>query len=147
SEIVTYKTDQTGKYEEVPASGEWKERVNQLHHELIEHIAESDDTLLEKFFDKGGLTEEEMRGGIHAAIQKQDFIPVFCVSSETNVGVARLMDFIAKYGSSPVDRAKVQAFDDKGKENAVALSDPDPVLYVFKTSAEAQSGDLSYFRV
>jgi elongation factor G len=147
SEVVTYKTDGTGKYEEVPATGEWKERVNELHRELIEHIAESEDSLMEKFFDQGGLSEEEMRAGIHAAVQKQVFIPIFCVSAETNVGVARLMDFIAKYGSSPVDRAKVKAFDEKGKEVEVSLSDPDPVLYVFKTSAEAQSGDLSYFRL
>ena len=147
SEVVTYKTDGTGKYEEVPATGEWKDRVNELHRELIEHIAESDDSLMEKFFDQGGLSEEEMRAGIHAAVQKQVFIPIFCVSAETNVGVARLMDFIAKYGSSPVDRAKVKAFDEKGKEVEVSLSDPDPVLYVFKTSAEAQSGDLSYFRL
>src|SRR4051812_19303746 len=147
SEIVTYKTDGTGKYEEVPAAGEWKQRVNELHRELIEHIAESDDSLLEKFFEQGGLSEEEMRAGIHTAVQKQVFIPIFCTSAETNVGVARLMDFIAKYGSSPVDRAKVKAFDEKGKEVEVSLSDPEPVLYVFKTSAEAQSGDLSYFRL
>src|SRR5438874_1076491 len=147
SEVVTYKTDQSGKYEEAPATGEWKERVNELHRELIEHIAESDDSLLEKFFDQGGLSEEEMRGGIHTALQKQTFVPVFCTSAETNVGVARLMDFIAKYGSSPVDRAKVKAFDDKGNEAQVSLTDPDPVLYIFKTSAEAQSGDLSYFRL
>src|SRR5204863_8845597 len=127
----------TAKYAEAPGTGGWKERVNELHSELIEHIAESDDSLLEKFFDQGGLSEEEMRGGIHIALQKQTFVPVFCTSAETNVGVARLMDFIAKYGSSPVDRAKVKAFDDKGNEVQVALTDPDPVLYIFKTSAEA----------
>lgn len=147
SEVVTYKTDQSGKYDEAPATGEWKERVNQLHRELIEHTAESDDTLLEKFFEQGGLSEEEMRAGIHTAIQKQVFIPVFCASAETNVGVARLMDFIAKYGSSPMDRAKVKAFDEKSSQLEVSLSDPEPVLYIFKTSAEAQAGDLSYFRV
>src|SRR3954471_2981161 len=146
-EVVTYKTDQSGKYEEVPATGEWKQRVDALHRELIEHIAESDDSLLQKFFDQGGLSEEEMRGGIHAAVQNQVFIPVFSSAAETNIGVARLLDFIAKYGSSPLDRAKVKAFDDKGDQIEVALTDPDPVLYIFKTSAEAQSGDLSYFRV
>jgi len=147
NEVVTYKQDQSGKFEEAPATGQWKDRVSELHRELIEHTAESEDTLLEKFFEQGGLSEEEMRAGIHTAVQKQVFIPVFSTAAESNIGVARLMDFIAKYGSSPVDRAKVKAFDDKGKEVEVALSDPDPVLYIFKTSAEAQSGDLSYFRV
>jgi elongation factor G len=147
NEVVTYKTDQSGKFDEAPATGPWKDRVSALHRELIEHIAESDDSLLEKFFEQGGLSEEEMRSGIHTAIQKQVFIPVFCAAAETNIGVARLMDFIAKYGSSPADRAKVKAFGEKENDVEVALSDHDPVLYIFKTSAEAQTGDLSYFRV
>ncbi|PYI81008.1 MAG: elongation factor G, partial [Verrucomicrobia bacterium] len=65
SEVISYQTEGTGKFQESPAAGELKERVEQLHHQLIEHIAESDDSLLEKFFDRGGLSEEEMRGGIH----------------------------------------------------------------------------------
>ena len=60
-----------------------------------------------KFFDQGGLSEEEFRGGIHAAVQKELFIPLFAAAGEQNTGVARLMDFIAEYGSSPVDRKKV----------------------------------------
>src|SRR5436190_20273326 len=105
-EIITYAGDRSGKFTEAPASGEWKERVEELHRKLIEYIAESDDALMEKFFDKGGLSEEEWRAGIHAAIQKQVFTPLFVTSAETNVGVARLLDIIAKYGSSSVDRPK-----------------------------------------
>ncbi|MBI1177421.1 elongation factor G [bacterium] len=147
SEIITYQTDGSGKLSEEPAAGEWKDKVNALHKELIELIAESDDSLLEKFFDKGGLSEEEMRAGIHAAVQKEGLIPLFAVSGETNVGVARLMDFIAKYGSSPVDRKKVPAIDANGKPVEVSLSDASPVLYVFKTLAEAHVGELSFFRL
>ena len=147
SEVVTYQTDGSGKYQEVPATGKWEEKVKQLHQELIEHIAESDDSLLEKFFEQGGLSEEEMRGGIHTAVQKQTFIPLFCTAGESNVGVARLMDFIGKYGSSPVDRAKVKATDNNDAEVEIALTDPAPVLYVFKTISEAQFGELSYFRL
>src|SRR5690606_18981667 len=98
SEVITYEINGKGVYKEEPAAGEWKEKVNQLHKELIEHIAESDDTLLNKFFEQGGLSEEEFRAGIHPAIQKQLFIPLFCTSAETNVGVTRVMEFIAKYG-------------------------------------------------
>ncbi|HSU54036.1 MAG TPA: elongation factor G [Candidatus Dormibacteraeota bacterium] len=146
-EIITYPTDKTGKFSEAPASGVWAEKVDQLHKQLIEHVAESDDTLMEKFFEKGGLSEEEWRAGIHAAIQKQVFTPLFVISAENNIGVARLMDFIAKYGSSPVDRAKVEATDGDGKAVQVGLTDPDPVLYVFKTMSEAQFGELSFFRI
>src|SRR5215467_11440217 len=147
SEIITYANDKSGKFTEAPATGEWKEKVDQLHKQLIEYIAESDDALMEKFFEKGGLSEEEWRAGIHAAVQKQTFVPLFVTSAENNIGVARLMDIIAKYGSSPVDRQKVEALNGEGNKLEIALTDPDPVLYVFKTMSEAQFGELSFFRV
>jgi elongation factor G len=147
SEVISFADDKSGKFTEAPASGEWAGRAEQLHKQLIEYIAESDDTLLEKFFAQGGLSEEEMRSGIHAAIQKQVFVPLFVTSADSNVGVARLMDFIAKYGSSPVDRAKVKAATGEGREVELALTDPDPVCYIFKTMSEAQFGELSFFRI
>lgn len=147
SEIVTYATDGSGKYTEEPASGEWAERAKALHRELIEHIAESDDELMNKFFEQGTLSEEEFRTGIHAAVQKELFIPLFAVSAESNIGVARLMDFIAKYGSSPVDRKKVPSIDANGKDTDVALDSSETVAYVFKTMSEAHFGELSFFRV
>ena len=147
SEICTYAADRSGKYEEVPVAGEWKTRVEAMHKELIEHIAESDDTLLEKFFAEGGLSEETMRTGIHPAVQKQVFIPLFCTSGETNVGVARLLDFISRFGSSPVDRATVDATDSAGQPCQVSLIGKDPVAFSFKTLSDPQSGDLSIFRV
>jgi elongation factor G len=118
-----------------------------LHEQLIEFIAESDDAMMEKFFAEGGLSDEEMRAGLHAALQKQVFIPLFVTSAETNVGVARLLDFIAKYGPSPADRPKTMATDAQGQPVEVSLSDPDPVLFIFKTMSEAQFGELSFFRV
>src|SRR6266478_51483 len=138
NEIITYATDKSGKFTEAKATGEWAEKADRLHKQLIEYVAESDDALMEKFFAQGSLTEEEWRAGIHAAVQKQVFVPLFCVSAEQNIGVARLMDIIAKYGSSPVDRQKVQAADTDGNKAEVSLADPDPVLYVFKTMSEAQ---------
>ena len=147
NEIVTYDPTAHGKFTEAPATGEWEEKVKQLHSELIEHIAESDDTLLNKFFDQGGLSEEEFRSGIHTALLGQQFIPMFCISAETNVGVARLMDFIAKWGSCPTDRKRYAAVDANGGVAEVRLTDPEPVVYVFKTMAEAHFGELSFFRV
>jgi elongation factor G len=147
SEVITYAGDKSGKFTEEPATGEWAARVTQLHKQLIEYIAEADDSLMEKWMDKGTLSEDELRAGLHAAVQKQSFVPVFCASAENNIGVARMMDFIAKYGSSPVDREKVAAHDASGKDVDVALMDPDPVCYVFKTMSEAQFGELSFFRI
>jgi len=147
SEIVTYATDASGKYTEEPATAEWETKVKELHAQLIEHIAESDDELMNKFFEKGSLSEEEFRAGIHSAVQKELFIPLFFTSAENNIGVARLMDFIAKYGSSPVDRKKVKAVSASDGEAEVGLDDPEPVLYIFKTMSEAHFGELSFFRV
>ena len=122
--IMTYPADASGKYKEEPATGEWEAKAKELHGQLIEHIAESDDVLMNKFFEQSTLSEEEFRGGIHAAIQKEQFIPLFCTAAETNVGVARVMDFIAKYGSSPMDRTKVKALNASDAEVAVTVTDP-----------------------
>ena len=147
NEIVTYATDGSGKYTEEPATGEWAARVRELHRELIEHIAESDDALMSRYFEQGTLAEEEFRAGIHAAVQKELFIPLFAASAEKKVGVARLMDFIAKYGSSPVDRKNVPAIDANGNEAEAVLDSGETVAYVFKTMSEAHFGELTFFRV
>lgn len=148
NEIITYETDGSGKFKEEAATGEWEEQVKQLHEELIEFVAESDDTLLEKFFDQGGLSEEEMREGLHTAIQNQSFVPLFCVAAAQNVGVPRLMDFVAKYGSSPVDRKTVKAKDVSTDADVdVNLDAEETVIQVFKTISEPHVGELSFFRI
>jgi len=146
NELMTFESDGSGKFTEAPAEGADKEEVSQLHAQLIEYIAESDDTLLEKFFAEGGLSEEEMRGGVHDAFTNQSFLPLFCVSGETNIGVARLLDFVSKYGAAPNDRPNVEATDANGETVEVALADADSVLYVFKTMNEAAFGEVSFFR-
>ena len=147
SEVVTYATDGSGKYTEEPATGEYEEQVKSLHRDLIAEIAESDDTLLARYFDEGGLSEEEFRKGIHAALQRELFIPVFGVAAQTNIGVARFLDFIAKYGSSPLDRKQVDGTDASGAAVKVGLDDGDPVVYVWNTMVEEHFGELSFFRV
>jgi elongation factor G len=146
NEVIFYAPGGNGKYTESPA-GALAERVHQLHRELVEYVAESDDSLMERFFEKGVLAEEEFRAGLHKAIQNQVFVPLFAASAETNVGVGRLMDFIAKYGSSPLDRAEVPARDASGVAGSVPLSQPEPVVFIFKTMNEPGVGELSLFRV
>lgn len=147
SEEIDYATDRSGSYTEKPAEGVWKERVRALHAELIEHVAEADDNLLETFFDRGDLTEEQLRSGVHAAIQSETFIPVFATSALTNVGVARLMDLVSKYGSSPVDRQKVPAIDEAGNQGLISLDDQSPSCYIWKTISEPHVGELSFCRM
>ena len=144
--ICTYQTGGSGQLEKKPVEGAWQDRVEEMHQQLIEYVAESDDALLEKFFEEG-LTEEEMRAGIHTAVQNQSFVPLFCTSAESNTGVSVIMDFIAQYGPSPLDRADVKATDPEGNEVEIALTDSDPVMYVFKTLSEAHLGEMSFFRI
>ncbi len=148
SELIEYNTDGSGNYTESELPEDLQSQVDELHQSLIEYVAESDDSLLEKFFEQGNLSEEEMREGIHAAVQNQTFIPLFCTSSTSNISVARLMDFISKYGSSPVDRAQITALDAiNGEEKTVDLAGSDPVLFVYKSISEGHVGELSFFRV
>lgn len=146
NELVTYIPNGTGKYTEMPVTA-LAEKVQELHKQLIEYVAESDDTLMEKFFERGALAEDELRAGLHKAVQTQVFVPLYAVSAETNVGVSRLMDFIAKYGSSPLDRAEVPAQDANGVPCSVSLTQPEPVVYIFKTMNEPGVGELSLFRL
>lgn len=145
-EVLTGKGDSSGKYDAAPATGDLKTKADEMHNALLEKVAESDDKLLEKFFEQGGLSEEEMRTGLAAGLARQTLIPVFSTCAETNQGVSRLLDFIAQYGPSPLAKPKTPATGHNG-EVEVALTDPDPSLYVFKTSVEAQFGELAYFKV
>ena len=147
SEEVDYADDGSGTYTETAAEGEWKDRVRELHSQLIELVAEADDALLEQFFDQGDLTEEQLRSGVHAAIQAESFIPVFATSALSNVGVARLMDLVSKYGSSPIDRRSVPAIDESGQEGTISLQDSSPACYIWKTISEPHVGDLSFCRM
>jgi|TARA_Y100001947_G_scaffold129893_1_gene115407 elongation factor G len=147
SKLISYQADGSGQMTEGELPDELQEKVKGLHEELIEYVAESDDTLLEKFFDEDGLSEEDMRNGIHRAIQDQTFIPLFCTSATSNVGVARVCDFISKYGSSPDDRKTITAHDQQGNDVEVSLDGSDTVLQIFKTVAESHVGELSLFRV
>jgi elongation factor G len=146
-ELLTYSTDSSGKFQTEELSGDWKDRVDQLHEELIEYIAESDDSLLEKFFEQGNLSEEELRAGLHDAIINGSVIPLVCTAADANVGVTRLMDIIAKYCPSPDDFSTTKAFKAGSEEEIeVKASDPES-MFVFKTVSEAHVGELSFFRV
>ncbi|MCF7687673.1 MAG: elongation factor G [Cephaloticoccus sp.] len=147
SELVSYKTDGSGDYTESPVEGAQSEEVKALHRQLIEYVAESDNALMEKFFAQDGLDESELRSGLHQALENQVFVPVFATSPLNNIGVARLLDFIAKYESSPVDHKQVTGRDPDGAPVVVNLDDRNPALYVFKTMNEPGVGELSIFRI
>ncbi|MFQ6610183.1 MAG: elongation factor G [Fidelibacterota bacterium] len=148
-EIYTYETDGTGNYKESNPSGEWADKLDALHEQLIELIAESDDTLLELFFENGELTEDQLRGGLHQAFLTGELVPVFCVAGKRNVGVKRMMDVLSRYAPSASDIQKINGTK-PGTDTAVTLSPTSKEstsAFVFKTVSEPHIGELSFFRV
>ena len=112
---------------------------------LVEVAAESDDELIEKFFE-GELSEEEIQNGLQTGITENQFVPVLCGSSLKNIGVQQLMDVIIRCCPSPVQAAEIHDVDDESKTREPSTEAPLSAV-VFKTIADPFSGQLSLFRV
>ncbi len=142
--MLKFAKDGSGNFTEEDIPAEFADKAEELHLKLIEAVAESDDSLMEKYFDAGELTEEEFRNGFKKAVAEDAVFPVFCVSATTNVGVKRLLDIIVNFCPSPADRGEVEGTD--GKSRKVDASKP-MSAFIFKTLAEMHMGELSYFKV
>lgn len=136
--------DDGGKPEKVDIPDSEIERAQEMHNQLVEAAAENDEELMEKFFDEGSLTEEELALGLTHAIASQEFFPVFCCSATKNMGSGRIMGFINDIAPSP-DQMEPALLDD-GTTLACDSND-DPSLFVFKTMSEPKIGNVSYFKV
>ncbi len=132
-----------GKPEKKDIPPEEQERAGELHNQLVEMAAINDDSLMEKYFEQGELSEDEMREGIRKGMLAGDIIPIFCVSAARNMGSGRLMSFISNVTPSAKDAHPWKTED--GKE-IVGQPDGDPILFVFKTHLEHHVGKISYFR-
>ena len=120
------------------------ERADALHNELIENIAENDESLMELYFDKGNLSEDEMRKGLHQAMIKRQLFPVFLTSATENIGVARLMSFIDNVCANPAEMTPPET-----ESGDVVVADPsgDEIAFIYKTMSEPHVGDYSFFKV
>jgi len=120
------------------------EHALELHHQLVEAAAENDETLMEKFFDQGHLTEDEMREGIRKGLVDRSIFPVFCVSALKDMGVRRMMEFLGNVVPFVEDMpAPVDTVGDEVKPD----SNGPLSLYMFKTTVEPHIGEVSYFKV
>lgn len=139
-----FKFSEGGKAEITDIPADQKERAEELHNQLVEKAAENDESLMEIFFEKGVLTEDELRKGIKLGLINQGITPVVCVSAKKNYGVLRLMEFLGNNLPSPNDVAPVVDI------NGTAVKcDPkgQPSLFVFKSSMEQHIGEVNYFKV
>lgn len=143
--MVMYRfPEKGGKPEKLPIPDEEKERASQMHNELVEKAAENDDKLMELYFEKGNLDEDELRKGLKIGMMKHQVFPVFCLSAKKNMGSGRMMGFIDNVAPSATEMPPEETQD--GKEIPCSISGP-PVLFVFKTLVEPHLGKLSFFKV
>lgn len=133
-----------GKPEKQPIPEAEMGRAQEMHNALVEAAAENDEDLMDKFFENGSLTEEELARGLRIAIANQEIFPVFCVSSTLNMGSGRVMGFINDIAPSPGDRPAAPL--ENGSE-LVCDSTGDPSLFIFKTITEPRVGTVSYFKL
>lgn len=128
---------------DIPASE--MQRAQEMHNALVEAAAENDEGLMERFFDEGTLTEEELTEGLRIAIAHQDIFPVFISSAIRNMGSGRIMGFINDVCPSPADRpdARLVGTDEK----LACDSDAETTVFVYKTMTEPQVGLVTYFKV
>lgn len=136
--------DAGGKPEKQPIPGSEKQRAEALHKELVEKAAENDETLMEHYFDKGELDEDEMRKGLKQGMMKRTCFPVFCLSALRNMGSGRLMGYIDNVAPSAIEMPVEELVG--GGELRCEASGP-AVLFTFKTMIVPKSGHITLFKV
>ncbi|HEV7622218.1 MAG TPA: elongation factor G, partial [Flavisolibacter sp.] len=143
--MTLYKfKDIGGKPDKLPIPEEEKEKAEQLHKELVEAIASNDESLMEKYFDQGELTEDEMKEGLKKAMINHDIFPLFCLSAERNMGSGRLMGFIDNVCPSANE---IPPQNTISGESLPCNANGPACIFIYKTISEQHVGDLSFFKV
>jgi elongation factor G len=151
--VLKFVRDGKGKYTEADIPPEMQAKAAEMREHLLEQVAETDEKLLDSFFEKGTLTEEELKQGLRTGIRSRKIFPLLCAAGSHNVGVASLLDFIVDYCPTPAevgDAVGTAPGSNHGTQQEIkvpAKTSGQPVLFVFKTVSEPHVGELSFFRV
>lgn len=143
--MTTYIFDDEGgkpRKEEIP--DQHKSRAQAIHNQLVEAAAENDETLMEKFFEEGSLSESDLADGLRIALANQEIYPVFVTSAHRNMGSGRIMGFINDICPSPADRPAATL---QNGETITADANGKNAIFIYKTLSEPRVGMLSYFKV
>src|SRR5947209_6470881 len=145
----TYELGGNGKGKETEIPANMRAQVQEAHEQLVELVAEGDDKLMEEFFEKGTIPEEDLIPALHNAIREDKLFPVLFTSGLGNVGADKLMDFIVDYAPTAVERGSVQGGPgSNGEPPTRKVADSEPLsMYVFKTVSDPFAGRISYFKV
>ncbi len=135
-----YEFEMNGKAREIELSAEELERAGKAREELIEMVAESDDGLMERFFEVGTLSGEELLLGVRRAVAERKLIPVFATSAAGMIGITTLLDGVVSYAPSPADYVGMEGRsggEGGGSIRVLASDNAPPVGYVFRTISES----------
>ena len=136
--------DHDGHREELEIPASELERAQALNKELVEAAAEHDEALMELYFEKGTLTQDDIRNGLKIGLANREVLPIFCTSGKRDIGTKRLMEFIINVAPGPLKAPKFLTVE--GEEVAADAEQP-AVAFVFKSQLEQHIGEISYFRV
>jgi elongation factor G len=150
--MKAYEFDEAGKAKEIPIPEAGKELVDKERTRLVEVIAESDDALMEKYFEQGTLPEEDIVPNISKAIAASKLCPVFAASSATLVGLMNILDGIVDYAPAPdtheAEHGRTAAESDGGEPLTRKYSPAEPFsAYVFRTVADPFAGRITVMKV
>jgi elongation factor G len=144
----TYQPDASGKFTEGAIPAEATARAQEYREKLVEAVAESDEKLMEKFFDSGSLSDEDMVNGLKKQVAEGKIYPVLYTSAVTNIGIQPLLNTILNLLPDAVARGTVTGKDLHGKEIQRKVSDSESFsAFVFKTFSDPFTGRISLFRV
>ena len=141
--------DDLGKdFRKEPIPEDMMDIANEYRAKLVEEAASANDELMEKFFEAGDLTEEEIIAGLRERCLKTEAIPMLCGSSYKNKGVQFLLDSVVAFLPSPLDVDHVKGVNpDTGEEEERKTSDDEPFAgLAFKIATDPFVGSLAYFR-
>jgi elongation factor G len=135
------------KVEDIPE--DMKELAQKYHDEMVEHVAEQDEALMEKYFEEGELTQEEIKTCIRKATIANHMVPVTCGTSYKNKGVQKLLDAIIDYMPSPLDVPAIKGVnpDTEAEEDRPSSDDEPFSALAFKIATDPFVGKLAFFRV
>jgi len=143
-----YPTDASGKVSETDIPADTAGRVNEYREKLVEAVAESDEKLMEKFFDSGSLTNDELIGGLKKQVTEGKIYPVLYTSAIGNMGIQPLLNAIVNFLPDATARGTVTGKDLHDKEIQRKIADNEPFsAFVFKTFSDPFTGRISLFRV
>ena len=146
--MKAYTFDENGKAKEIDIPTEGRDVVDKTRERLVELVAESDDALMEKYFEQGTLDEADVLPNIGKAIAASKLCPVYSVSTTTLVGLATLLDHIVEFAPDPAHHESERGKDEKGESATRKYSSSEPFsAYCFRTIADPFAGRINVMRV